>query len=425
MALQLQGMEKTLADVERYRLVIAALEAAPFEDAQVLIEAMKCALENLEAVVRASEEGRQLGWWMFCTSPELFYAFDVQPLCFDPTISGSGDLIMLWNDTAVDMGFPADICTVAKASLGAIALGMVPKPDIIITSSHPCDAIITGYASYKRLPLLKDVPMFSLESPYVNGERAESYMVREFKSLIAFLEEQTGKQLDVDRLKGFVEESNRANEYWLEVADLERAFPAPHNFSLLGAATLAFWFGMALPQGTFAFKKLAEHLRKRVAEKKGGIPQEKIRVFWYDVFPTFAPTLATWMEQEWGANIVVDLVSQCNYEPVDTSSLDSMLRGLGRKWWATPMARQHRGPVDFFTEDMVRLIMDYKIDCVIFPGHVGHKSVGSSMGMLREVCRDLGVPFLALECDVYDPRVTSEEVLRTQIEEFFKTVVLQ
>ena len=84
------------------------------------------------------------------------------------------------------------------------------------------------------------------------------------------------------------------------------------------------------------------------------------------------------------------------------------------------MIRQARGSVDAMIEDITRISRDYKCDCVIFPGHVGHKDQSASIGFLREACRDLGLPLLTLTVDNFDPRFTPMEVLKRHISEFFE-----
>jgi hypothetical protein len=97
-----------------------------------------------------------------------------------------------------------------------------------------------------------------------------------------------------------------------------------------------------------------------------------------------------------------------------------MLIGLARRNMAeVPMIRQARGTVDVMLEDITRITQDYSCDCVIFPGHVGHKDQSASIGFLREVCRDLKIPLLMLTVDNFDPRYTPMDVVQHQISEFF------
>jgi len=83
-----------------------------------------------------------------------------------------------------------------------------------------------------------------------------------------------------------------------------------------------------------------------------------------------------------------------------------------------------RGTADTLVNDIVRVVKDYKIDCVVWPAHMGHKDGAASIGIMRQVCRDLGVPFLALGLDLFDKRYTSIDVLKNRFSEFFSTMGL-
>jgi len=56
---------------------------------------------------------------------------------------------------------------------------------------------------------------------------------------------------------------------------------------------------------------------------------------------------------------------------------------------------------------------------VIWPGHMGHKDGSATMGIMRETCRELGVPFLHIGLDLFDKRYTSTEEVRDRTAEFF------
>ena len=106
--------------------------------------------------------------------------------------------------------------------------------------------------------------------------------------------------------------------------------------------------------------------------------------------------IVSWLEQEWKAVIAMDMVSYCPYELVDTSSEDSIFRGLAKRAFQDgPMVHQGRGLADNVVHDITRIVKDYSIDCVIFPGHMGHKDMAASASLMREVCRDFEVPFPA------------------------------
>lgn len=110
---------------------------------------------------------------------------------------------------------------------------------------------------------------------------------------------------------------------------------------------------------------------------------------------------------------------------IDTSSYERMIRGVAeRSLDHIPMYRQFRVPAEVYLEDLVRAVKDYKADCVIWPGHMGHKDATALTGLIRDTCREIGVPFLGFWSDLFDTRVTTLEDMKAQISQFFVTMGL-
>ena len=129
--------------------------------------------------------------------------------------------------------------------------------------------------------------------------------------------------------------------------------------------------------------------------------------------------LAPWMEQEWGVCVVLCMFSYAPYTAVDTSSEKTIFQGLAkRNLIDPPMVRQARGIADNFLSDIERIVKDYQIDCVILPGHMGHKDGSASISLMRDKCRDIGVPFLYIGCDQFDRRYTTIDEIKDRISSF-------
>jgi hypothetical protein len=128
-----------------------------------------------------------------------------------------------------------------------------------------------------------------------------------------------------------------------------------------------------------------------------------------------------WLEQEFGAVMAMDMFGNFPYTLIDTSNEDEMFRGLAkRNMCDTPMVRQARGVADNFADDIVRIVKDFTIDTVIWPGHMGHKDGSASAGIMREICRDLGVQFVHIGMDLFDRRYTTPEEIKAKLALFFE-----
>ena len=67
---------------------------------------------------------------------------------------------------------------------------------------------------------------------------------------------------------------------------------------------------------------------------------------------------------------------------------------------------------------------DYKLDCVIWPGHMGHKDGGATAGIMRDTCREIGVPLFHIRLDLFDKRYTSIEEVKDKVSQFFAAMDL-
>jgi benzoyl-CoA reductase/2-hydroxyglutaryl-CoA dehydratase subunit BcrC/BadD/HgdB len=272
----------------------------------------------------------------------------------------------------------------------------------------------------------RDIPIFCTDPPYSQNDLSIDFHADELRLMVKFMEKHTGRRLNIDRLREVIKESNKQYELWAEYNELRRAVPCPHSAAKGAQAwNVSQSFMVGDPRGTEWFQRLIDITEQRVRDGKGNVPDERIRLFWFDIPAVWIPELTEWLKAEWRACIVMDMTGYAPYTLIDTSTEESMFRGLAkRNLCDLPMVRQVRGTADTLVNDIVRVVKDYKIDCVVWPAHMGHKDGAASIGIMRQVCRDLGVPFLALGLDLFDKRYTSIDVLKNRFSEFFSTMGL-
>jgi benzoyl-CoA reductase/2-hydroxyglutaryl-CoA dehydratase subunit BcrC/BadD/HgdB len=331
-------------------------------------------------------------------------------------------------DECEKMGLGSDLCTAIRMGIMYLERGISPPPTAIVGLLYPCDGTNIMHSIVAHHPKWKNIPMFSPDPPYFEDEASYEYYASELKRMVEFLEKHTGATLNMNRLREVINETNKQYLLWQEYTDLRRAVPCPHGW-LLGSQFFGACqnFGVGNPRATAMFNELIAHAERNVREGKSGLPtEERIRLLWFDIRPNgWIWELVPWLEYQWGACLVMDMFCYCPYTPIDTSSEDSMFKGLAkRSLGESPMVRQARGVADNFLIDIERIVKDYKIDCVIWPGHMGHKDGSASQGLMREKCRELGVPFLNMAVDLFDGRYTSVDVVKDRISHFFTAMGL-
>jgi hypothetical protein len=328
-------------------------------------------------------------------------------------------------DGAEAMGLGADLCTAVRTNAYYVEHGLVPAPTAAVGFVFPCDGMPMLQQIIQHSKTWGSVPTFSPDpAPYFRDDpRGVPYFANELRKMAAFLEKHTGRRLDMDKLKAVIHEGNKHYELWLDYNDLRRAVPSPHGFSTGGymCYAVAQMLDVGGKDATAWFQELIALGEKKVAAGAGAVPKEKLRLYWFDLMPsTFMHEFMPWLEEEFGAVIVMDMLGDHAYTTIDTASEETIWNGLAKRAiFDTPMVRQAIGSADGFVNDLVRVVRDYRIDVVVWPGHSGHKEALATFGIVREACRDLGVHFMDIRMDLWDGRFTTPDQIKEKFSRFF------
>jgi hypothetical protein len=426
--------EKSLTRYKQERdwfaLLLEGAKAMPGEEGKLQVKLLDILLDSKQAVVDCVENDEPFIGGYFCNAPELFHAMDLPwfMLMETPFLAATAPYLAGDIEGSEEMGLGTDLCTAIRLPIYYIESGLMPVPTAVLGLLYPCDGAPMLHQVLEHNEAWKHVPIYSCDPPYTSDERAVNYFADELRRMAEFLQKHTGKHLDLDRLVEVCDESNKCYTLWQEYNELRRSVPSPHGWGLGGAQAFAVsqCFVAGDPRCTDWFQQLYKCGEMRVKAGKGATDapewKEKIRLFWFDIMPygwifEFMP----WLEAEWGAVIVMDMFGNFPYTLIDTSSEETMFHDLAkRNLLDAPMIRQARGTAENFSNDIRRIVVDYKIDCVIWPGHMGHKDGAATVGIMRETCRDLGVPFLHIGLDLFDKKYTSVEEVKDKVSEFFR-----
>ncbi len=373
----------------------------------------------IREIVDSDTNGKPVVWGEWNFSNELLRCFDCAvfiPEDFSFLADGiSTDLTVKIIEEAEKYGQHKDYCSSARAALGGYLLNQAPDPTVIISTSHPCDNVPSNY---QTLQYMTKAPMFTLDTPYWDDPEAVQYFADQLRDLISFLEKQLNQKLDWDRLKKVCENINKTNYYLQEYSEMSRAIPSPTEAMVLIQAWNAKLVAIGSDDMVEYSRLIHEAARERIRKGRGFISNEKIRMIWYDV-PIVFNYLAPWLARKYGAVSVADYMGRVETEQIDTSSEESILRGLARTHLDSSMTKQMRGPAEFYIDELQRMIEEFSGDCLIFARHQGCKT-GWAMGkLIRDVCRESGLPTLFLSTDIFDKRVANEEQIKKEITEFF------
>ncbi len=394
-------------------------------------------IRQAERMITCIKEEGPLVCGTYCTFPEILKTMDIDwynmvsaPLVgYTSLLDETG--MQIFHDAIDRTTMPSYVCSFHKIVNERTFLS--PTPSAVLGMSRPCDGVALLYSSmrqYWKREGWRNVANFDINTSYKDDEQGLKYTADEMRRVIAFLEEHTGKKLDMSKLKEVVDETNRHYELWGDCNDVSRSVPSPYA----GFPGLFVWHAVTNSPMLIASAQTAEFIQqytklgmnKLKTEMDVLQKEEKIRMLWVDIPPFFGIEMVTLLMDEFGAKVVMDIHGFMRASSiVDTSSEQSMLEGLGiRHGFDSMMLRLSNGNIDRLLTDVEWIVKAYSIDCVVGAGHVGHKDCNSSKGLLTETCRHLGVPVLNFNWDSYDDRFTTLGEIETTFATFFEAYEL-
>lgn len=420
------GLEHLQKNVEQEKLTLQSMEAKPDEFGKLDRAYLKALLTYHEEILKGLSKGKKIILGTLGHPSEILWAMDLLPVevgSLAMMVGGTPEESIERMDRAGEELLMPTTCGFPKTLLGAVASGKYPPIDLLLVGGHPCDPMTA--ASHVITDIIK-APVFYSDLPRWRDDRAMEYTVAEVKRLIAFLEEHTGRKLDIDRLREVAEESNKATEFRIETNELRKTVPCPQHSYVGSMVCGPFQYSVnGSPIATSLFKEVLDDTTERLRRGEGAVPEEKIRAIWYDVGHLWARLTFDWMEKEWGAVVVMDLQAYQSVSYIDTSSYDTMMRGLADKMFQHCMERLFGyALVDNYINEFIRVYQDYKADCALVLGHNMDRNRGVWRSFVRQLCRERGIPLLMMDYDSFDPRAAAEGAIRYNIEQFFNTVVL-
>ncbi len=376
----------------------------------------------------ARENGKKVVFVPFNFGPEIIYAMDMIPVCVEVLTTmaqGLEEGVGPYYDLAVERGLPETMCSTHKGVIGLLEAGAIEKPDLVVDGSLGC--CDPNAKAFEYLAERFDLPAVYLDVPFYSDERALDYYVEGFKKVVSALEEVSGRKLDPDRLREVVGLGNQATELFFEINELKRNVPnpVPNYYSQLNVGMKYFMVGT--PEALDFYRVALEVCKERLKRGAGVQPEERIRAFFMYTSFYFDPSIFRWLQEEMGVSFLMDVLSCFDFNPfIDTSSVESMFRGLAQEMFNLPMTRQLKGTWDMpgnWLQDTLYYAQTYSADCCIFSGHFACKQAWGVYRLVSDAIRkELGIPTLRLEGDGWDSRITPMSTIKDQLEEFFSTI---
>lgn len=378
--------------------------------------------------------------------PELFHAMGIVTIwtenyagvCAAKRVAGN------YLQRAEADGYSNVICGYVRSGLGFDCLrresGGIPEgapdggmamPDLMVGSSYVCDPRFKWYqATGKYL----DVPTYNIDvlAPPVHCDLKAiqndyvAYQLDQFKGLVAFLEHETKRKLDMDKFEAAFEQSQQVYQLWYECDQLRRAVPGPmpseDHFNVFVPASF-----QICDEGTLGFyKELYAELKERVDNGIGVIENERYRILWAGGLP---PWHTMWLFnyfEDRGAVFVIERVYR-SFDPVEIPArISDPLEKLAYRTFRRMTQRFEQaqaGTGSPAAECILEYIRDFQIDGMVM--HITKSCRANTIGQLfikGLIQQSVDIPFLQLQSDIIDVRDYSEEQWKSSIDAFLETV---
>lgn len=386
----------------------------------------------------AKEKGRKVAWNMFGSFADpILVAFDVISVWDEnyASICAAKKVQQPFLEAAEAEGYALETCGYIRTGLGFSCLwqklgvapeapeGGMPEPDLLITNSANCDPRQKFMQALQRY---WDVPMFCMDVvwPPQGADLEEvkgyylQYLTEELRSLVAFLEEHTGKKLDKDRLWHYLRLQNEVMRVYHEIGQLRKAIPCPMGCLDAFPLVLPVTFYSCEPESLEFLTRVRDEVKERVEKKIGAIEPEKYRLHWGMAPPPwYALPLFSYLEDK-GA-VIVGEHSYYLGQPSQIELADPVETLAWRQW-----ERYNEKYCNVAFPNIPKLyaqwIQEAKIDGLIFQINPTCRDGTANIYYKDEVETILQrkIPAIFIESDMVDARTYSEAEVKAKVDAF-------
>mgnify|MGYP001585801480 CR=1 FL=1 len=418
--------------------------------------------------VKAKQEGKKLAYgFIACSYDEIIRAMDTVPVWTEnyAGICAVKRDVNRFLERAESLGFSRSLCTYALVGLGfdhmREELGEMPpnppwggqaRPDVMLSSGQIlCDPRNKWYQAAQQF--MPDVPIYNVGLPWPMYEDDIDvadvadyyikYIVTELRGLVKFLEDQTGKKMDYDRLSEIVALSERTWDLIWETYELRRAVPTPMDTGDAMNTMVPMAFMMGTREAYDFYFDLNRELKEKIARKEGVVTEEKYRLLWGGGLPSwFALTDFNYFNSK-GAVFPAETTYRL-VEPIDRLNMPNTndpIERLAWRWlrywtyWYDKAKKRPGSEPD--VERLIQYIEDYQIDGIVmheaFSCRTWHLGLIWQLNQLKKIYRPIPIlklgkkttretPSLILESDIVDMSSYSEPETRSKIDTFIETL---
>lgn len=379
------------------------LRAAP--DRRLPASRQRLAVLVNRAVVRMLAHPERAALTSVFLPCELLWSMDLEPMCAElyAAFVNGAQAERGFVEAAEAAGIAETYCSYHKVLMGAAFAGVLPRPRMIVNTSLVCDA---NNLTFRALAEHYGLPQFYVDVPPRRGEESLAYVAEQFRELGGFLEEQTGRKLDPERLRRTVA-CSRAT-----VEAIRAALPLRRERSLPGDMTSELYeiYTGHIGLGTQGAERYARDL---VEDLKRAPARHGLRLLWLHTAPQWQAPIREKLDFNPGCQVVA---CDMNYEGLVEMDPDRPYESMARRLVDSAWNGGGEGRVEM----ALSLAKGLEVDGVVCFCHWGCKQTMGLSGRFKASLEQAGFPTLILNGDGCDRSNTSDGQVATRLNAFLE-----
>lgn len=346
----------------------------------------------------------------------------------------SGDYIQ----EAEKRGHSEDVCTYVKADLGMMAKGNLapngkplPRPDVLLLSYTGC---FTFMKWFELVRAEVQCPTIMLHVPYQGDGRTtknmRDYIVKQLREdVIPKLEQVSGVKFDIDRLRGYLRESARAENDFVWALESAKHKPSPIDAYFGGVYYIGpiFTAFRGTPDATEYYRLLRGEIEERLrlglgpVTPEGDMKHQKYRLV-VEGPPNWTSFREFWkMFYDEGAVVVASSYTKVGgtYDLGFRHDPDHPLESLADYCLGCYTNQNLPQRVAL----LEKYVNEYAADGLLINSIKSCNSFSAGQLMImREIEKRTGKPGAFIETDLVDPRYFSAANVKNRLESYFQMI---
>ena len=265
--------------------------------------------------------------------------------------------------------------------------------------------------------------------PRHREDDVQEYAAQEIRNAIAFVEKHTGMAWD---WKAYFECAKRVNyatkcrQEWLEMNRTEYPQVFGSNLALYTETNYMAICGR-IPAFEKADRKISKLAKQAYEKKKMAAKEYRHRAIIWGVQSHYYMDFLVWLLNCWGIVPLTDMLSCINTEMIaDTDTPENREQAYYDMAMLTEemiMRNRTHGGYKVLLDDLFEFVEQYNADMIILWEHITCKALDGMHGLFEDRARDLGIPLIWVDHQLFDPRVISRQGVRDQVNSYMRTVM--